>query len=74
MTHINSSRCVLFFAFMFALTTSTILITSPAINPLDDSKIPYSYANIGTIPYGKTLTFDLVERQDLDLCKTPLAN
>lgn len=39
---------------------STILITSPAINPFDQSLIPYKYSNIGNVPYGKTLTFDLV--------------
>lgn len=38
----------------------TMLISSPAINPFDESKIPYSYANVGTIPYGKTLSFDLI--------------
>lgn len=41
-------------------TQSTILISSPAINPFDNSEVPYSYANIGSIPYGKTLSFDLI--------------
>lgn len=57
-------------AILLAITHSTMLITSPAINPFDDSKIPYSYSNIGSIPYGKTLTFDLVESKEMDLCKT----
>jgi hypothetical protein len=52
------------------LTHSTILITSPTINPFDNSSISYSYSNIGTIPYGKTLTFDLVDSTGLDLCKS----
>lgn len=49
-----------FFIVLFTLTNQTLLIASPAINPFDESKIPYSYANIGNVPYGKTLTFDLV--------------
>lgn len=55
---------------LMSYATSTMLITSPAINPFDDSKIPYSYANIGTIPYGKTLTYDLVESTGIDLCQS----
>jgi hypothetical protein len=31
--------------------------------------VPDTYSNIGTIPYGKTLTFDLVDSGNLDLCK-----
>ena len=54
---------------LISLTNQTLLIASPAINPFDESKIPYSYANIGNIPYGKTLTFDLVENDSLDLCQ-----
>lgn len=54
---------------LIPLSHQTLLITSPAINPFDDSKIPYSYANIGNVPYGKTLTFDLVENHTLDLCQ-----
>ena len=50
---------LLAFILFTSLTTSTILITSPALNYFPDSKIPYSYTNVGTIPYGKTLIFDL---------------
>lgn len=58
------------FMTMASIVTSTMLITSPAINPFDDSTILYSYANIGSIPYGKTLTFDLVEDPTLNLCQS----
>lgn len=51
---------LILFGTLMLLTNQTLLIASPAINPFDESKIPYSYANIGNIPYGKTLTFDLV--------------
>lgn len=70
---INLNHLISASIFIFT-AASTILITSPAINPFDDSKIPYSYANIGTIPYGKTLTFDLVESNDIDLCQSPDIN
>lgn len=59
---LNNDLTVLFVLsfVLIPLSHQTLLIASPAINPFDESKIPYSYANIGNIPYGKTLTFDLV--------------
>lgn len=54
---------------LLVIASSNMLITSPAINPFDESLIPYSYSNIGDVPYGKTLTFDLIDSGDLDLCK-----
>jgi Cft2 family RNA processing exonuclease len=66
----NTIAKVLFLTLPIILTHSTMLITSPAINPFDNSSISYSYSNIGTIPYGKTLTFDLVDSTGLDLCKS----
>ncbi len=56
----QSSSILLLLYFAIAVR-STIIVTSPAINPLVDSEIQYSYANIGTVPYGKTLIFDLIE-------------
>ena len=55
----TTTKLLLFISLVF-ISQATILITSPAINPFDESKIPYAYTNVGSIPYGKTLTFDLV--------------
>jgi len=55
----TTTKLLLFISLVY-ITQATILITSPAINPFDESKIPYAYTNVGSIPYGKTLTFDLV--------------
>lgn len=51
---------LMLFVFLVSISKATILVTSPAINPFEESKIPYAYTNVGSIPYGKTLTFDLV--------------
>lgn len=53
------TKIVLMIILVF-LSQSTILITSPAINSFSESKIPYVFTNVGSIPYGKTLSFDLV--------------
>lgn len=74
MNLLTSKTNLLLFISILSLTQSTILITSPAINPFTDSKIPYAYTNLGTIPYGKTLTFDLVTNKDIDFCLTKNKN
>lgn len=54
---------------LLTLTDSTLLIASPAINSFPNSTIPYSYANFGFIPYGKTLSL-LLQPYTKDLCKS----
>lgn len=44
---------------LISIVSSTMLIISPAKNDFQNSTIPYSYANFGNIPYGKTLSFTL---------------
>lgn len=58
---------VLFIVLFTSLTNSTLLITAPLINKFPNSTVPYSYANFGNIPYGKTLVFDLVNFE-ISLC------
>jgi hypothetical protein len=55
--------------FVLTLTDCTLLITSPAITSFPNSTIPYSYANFGFIPYGKTLSL-LLQPYTKNLCSS----
>jgi hypothetical protein len=48
----------------------TLVITTPLVTDFPDNTLDYFYANFGDIPYGKTLSFDLVILQD-SLCSLP---
>jgi len=45
---------------LICISNTTLLITAPIKNQFTNSTVSYSYANFGTIPYGKTLAFDLI--------------
>jgi len=38
----------------------TLIITTPLITDFKDNSIDYYYANFGQIPYGKTMSYDVV--------------
>ncbi len=65
--------CIMQYALSILLfisaANSTLLITAPLKNEFKNSTVPYSYANFGTIPYGKTLTFELINFGQ-SLCNT----
>jgi len=52
---------------LLSLAISTLVITSPLVTDFPDNTIDYFYANFGEIPYGKTLSFDLIIF-DVSLC------
>jgi hypothetical protein len=49
---------------------STLVITTPLVTDFPNSTIDYFYANFGEIPYGKTMSFDVVVTND-SFCGTP---
>ncbi len=49
------------------ITLTTLVITTPLVTTFPDNNIDYYYANFGEIPYGKTLSFDVVVL-DQSLC------
>ena len=59
----------LVFLSLVPLCVTTMLITSPAKTLFPNSTIPYSYANFGFIPYGKTLSF-VLQPYTKDLCNS----
>jgi hypothetical protein len=52
---------------LLSVALSTLVITSPLVTDFPDNTIDYFYANFGEIPYGKTLSFDLIIF-DVSLC------
>ncbi len=38
----------------------TLIITTPLVTDFKDNSIDYYYANFGQIPYGKTLSYDVL--------------
>lgn len=48
----------------------TLVITTPLVTDFPDNTVDYFYANFGEIPYGKTLSFDLLLLSD-SLCTLP---
>jgi len=55
---------------LLSLTLSTLVITSPLVTDFPNNTVDYFYANFGEIPYGKTLSFDVLLLND-SLCRTP---
>ncbi len=51
-----------------SFVATTVIITSPLLTPFADNKLNYSYANFGQVPYGKSISYDLVY-VDNNLCK-----
>lgn len=51
-----------------SLCLSTLVIKSPLVTDFPNNTIDYFYANFGEIPYGKTLSFDLLVL-DNSLCQ-----
>jgi hypothetical protein len=53
-----------------AVGRSTIVITNPMVTDFENNTLTYFYANFGEVPYGKTMSFDLVVL-DHGLCGDP---
>lgn len=45
---------------LLAAARGTIIITNPPNTEFANNTVTYFYANFGEVPYGKTLSFDLV--------------
>ena len=48
----------------------TLIITTPLVTDFKDNTIDYYYANFGEIPYGKTMSYDVVVLNS-SLCTLP---
>ena len=55
---------------MVGLVQATIIVTSPLVTDFDNNTIAYFYANFGEVPYGKSLTYELIVL-DHGLCGDP---
>lgn len=55
---------------MVGVVQSTIIVTSPLVTDFDNNTINYFYANFGEVPYGKSLTYELIVL-DHGLCGDP---
>lgn len=55
---------------MVRLVQATIIVTSPLVTDFDNNTIAYFYANFGEVPYGKSLTYELIVL-DHGLCGDP---
>ena len=55
---------------MAGLVQATIIVTSPLVTDFDNNTIAYFYANFGEVPYGKSLTYELIVL-DHGLCGNP---
>ena len=55
---------------MVRLVQATIIVTSPLVTDFDNNTIAYFYANFGEVPYGKSLTYELIVL-DHGLCGNP---
>lgn len=55
---------------MVGLVQATIIVTSPLVTDFDNNTIAYFYANFGEVPYGKSLTYELIVL-DNGLCGNP---
>lgn len=55
---------------MAGLVRATIIVTNPIVTDFDNNTIAYFYANFGEVPYGKSLTYELVVL-DHGLCGNP---
>lgn len=51
---------VIIAATLATLTISTLVITTPLVTEFSNNSIDYFYSNFGEVPYGKTLSFDLI--------------
>jgi len=52
------------------LIYGTLIITTPLVTDFKDNTIDYYYANFGEIPYGKTMSYDVVVFNS-SLCTLP---
>lgn len=55
---------------LLQVVLGTIAVTSPLVTGLPNNTIPYFYANYGTIPYQKSLNYDLIVLNS-SLCSSP---
>jgi hypothetical protein len=53
-----------------SLIYGTLIITTPLVTDFKDNTIDYYYANFGEIPYGKTMSYDVVVLNS-SLCTLP---
>jgi hypothetical protein len=44
----------------FTISQGTLVITTPLVTDFKNNTIDYYYANFGEIPYGKTMSFDVI--------------
>lgn len=44
----------------FTLSLNTLVITTPLVSDFVNNTVDYFYANFGEVPYGKTLSFDVI--------------
>lgn len=56
--------------FLISLTTARLIITTPLVTEFPNNSIPYYYANFGEVPYGKSLSYDVIVLDD-GLCGNP---